>query len=177
VRVAFSHDSSFTVHLSSFQHSSAGSAGKISLSACLIFRLICPAMNLSPDQIQSIGQHLAPLRPVVVYLFGSAAAGQLRPDSDVDLAFLSRQSIPPEEVFQARLRLAEALGSDVDLVDLARATAVLRKEVLATGRVLLETDPQRRAEFEMYALSDYARLNEERAPVLDALGQPLVAHA
>jgi uncharacterized protein len=135
------------------------------------------AMNLSSAQIQAIRQHLAVLRPVVVYLFGSAAAGQRRPESDVDLAFLSAQPVASAEVFQAQVRLAEALGSDVDLVDLARATAVLRKEVLATGRVLLETDPHRRAEFEMYALSDYARLNEERAPVLDALGQPLVTHA
>jgi hypothetical protein len=65
-----------------------------------------------------------------------------------------------------RAELSERLMRDVDLIDLSRATTVLRKEVVAHGRLLFETDSNRRAEFEMYALSDYARLNEERAPVL-----------
>ena len=73
--------------------------------------------------------------------------------------------------------LSEALGRDVDLIDLGRSNAVLRKEVVNRGRLLYETDPLRRAEFEMYVLSDYARLNEERAPVLAALGQPLPRNA
>ena len=69
------------------------------------------------------------------------------------------------------------LGREVDLIDLARSSTVLRKEVLGNGRLLYETAPDRRAEFEMYALSDYARLNEERSPVLAALGQTLPSNA
>jgi hypothetical protein len=50
----------------------------------------------------------------------------------------------------------------VDLVDLARAPAVLRAQVVARGRCLHATDALEAAAFEMYALSDYARLSEER---------------
>ena len=124
-----------------------------------------------------IREILSPLRPAAVYVFGSAAAGRLRPGSDIDLAILPTKSISAVVRLQAGLQLAEALTRDVDLIDLERSSAVLRKEVLANGRLLYETDSVRRNEFEMYALSDYARLNEERAPVLAALGQPLPRNA
>ena len=132
-------------------------------------------MNL--EEIDGIRKILEPFQPAAVYLFGSAAAGRLRPESDIDLAVLPSLSIPDGNLVQARLQLAERLGREVDLIDLDRATTVLRKEVLAHGRLLYETDTSRRSEFEMYALSDYARLNEERATVLAAHGQPLPGHA
>lgn len=69
--------------------------------------------------------------------------------------------------------LAVRLGCEVDLVDLQRASTVLRKEVWRTGRRLVTRRPRAADEFEMYTLSDHARLNEERAPVLRTLGEPL----
>jgi predicted nucleotidyltransferase len=132
-------------------------------------------MNL--EIVMSIRQALSTLMPEVVYLFGSAAVGRARPDSDLDLAILPMHPVSPSQLMEVRLQLEEALGCDVDLVDLARSSTVLRKEVLSGGRLLYESSPARRAEFEMYALSDYARLNEERAPVLAALRQPLPSNA
>ena len=123
--------------------------------------------------LDRIRQTLAPLRPIAVYLFGSTVAGRARSESDLDLAILPSTAILSSQLFDARLQLAEELGHDVDLIDLDRSTTVLRKEVMAGGRLLFETDSTRREEFEMYALSDYARLNEERSPVLAAFGQPL----
>ena len=127
--------------------------------------------------VQLINTTLSPLHPAVVYVFGSQAAGRASQESDVDLAILSPSPLTTAQVFRAGNDLAEVLSRDVDLIDLARASTVLRKEVLRTGRVIYENDPHRRQEFEMYALSDYARLNEERAPVLAALGHPLPADA
>ena len=135
-------------------------------------------MTLTASQIESIRQCLAPLHPAAVYLFGSAATGRFRPDSDLDLAILPISgAIVPLVLFETQILIAEQLKSDVDLVDLSQATTVFRKEVLRTGVLLFENDLRRRQEFEMYALSDYARLNEERAPVLAALGQPLAGDA
>ncbi len=42
----------------------------------------------------------------------------------------------------------------------------MRAQVIATGRVLDSTEDAARVEFEMYAYSDYARLNEERRELL-----------
>jgi len=130
------------------------------------------AMNVNPA---TVCQALAKFQPVVVYLFGSVAGQRARPESDVDFAFLPATPADAYEVFQAAQELASALGREVDLVDLSRASAVMKAQVLQTGRRLLVTDERRAAEFEMYALSDYARANEERRAVLAAFGEP--AHA
>jgi predicted nucleotidyltransferase len=105
---------------------------------------------------------------IALYLFGSEAEERARPDSDIDLAFLADVVLAPEVVFDTAQALASVLRRDVDLVDLATASTVLRAQVIGNGRMLHQSDLRRVAEFEMYALSDYARLNEERKPVLDA---------
>lgn len=50
-----------------------------------------------------------------VYLFGSAARNELRPDSDIDIAV---RGVPASRFFAAASRAADALGRPVDLVDL-----------------------------------------------------------
>ena len=126
--------------------------------------------------LEHIRQTLAPLNPAAVYVFGSTAKDRARRDSDLDLAILSEHVISPEDLLEAKTRLSEIIRRDVDLIDLSSANTVLRKEVLSGGRLLYALNAVQRANFEMYTLSDYARLNEERAPVLAALGQPLTRH-
>ena len=63
-----------------------------------------------------------------VYLFGSAAQGTLREDSDVDLAVVG---LPPERFFFAMADANRILGRPLDLVDLDEAnpfTRYLREE-------------------------------------------------
>jgi predicted nucleotidyltransferase len=129
--------------------------------------------NMDAATTEAIREILADSEPLAVYVFGSTAMGRVRPDSDLDLAILAAKSISPHRLLESRLRLSESIGRDVDLIDLSASSTVLRKEVVGSGRLLYETDRVRREEFEMYALSDYARLNEEREPILIALGQPL----
>jgi len=50
-----------------------------------------------------------------VYVFGSAARGQLREGSDIDLAVTG---LPPERFFEAMGRAADLLDHPLDLVDL-----------------------------------------------------------
>ncbi len=106
----------------------------------------------------------------LIYRFGSTAAGGARfPESDVDVAFLADREADPVCVFDLGNALAGETGVDVDLVDLRGASTVMRKEVYVNGVCIYEDRPETRAYFEMYALSDYARLNEERRPVLEAM--------
>ncbi len=131
------------------------------------------AAILGPEEIAAVIEALAAFDPAVIYLFGSAVVGVLRPDSDLDLAFWPPAPCDPWAVFQAAQTLARRWRREVDLVDLRRASTVLRKEVFRTGRRLATFRPREADEFEMYTLNDYTRLNEERAPVLRALGVPL----
>jgi predicted nucleotidyltransferase len=104
-----------------------------------------------------------------VYLFGSAAAGRLRPDSDVDIAFLGAGAVDPIVAYDAAQRLASRLGRDVDLIDLRRTSTILRGHIVADGRRLMAARRNIVEEFEMYALSDYALFQEERRPVVEAM--------
>ena len=101
-----------------------------------------------------------------IYLYGSAGTAHERPESDVDLAVLPARPLSVDERLSLAADLAEALGRDVDLVDLLKAPTVLRARIVAEGERLLCADERRCAVFEDYAFSSYARFNEERRELL-----------
>ncbi len=67
-----------------------------------------------------------------VYVFGSAARGTMREDSDVDMAV---SGLPPEVFFKAMSRAGDALGLPLDLVDLDEDTPFTRY-LLEEGELL-----------------------------------------
>lgn len=103
---------------------------------------------------------------IAVYRFGSSVEGPLRADSDLDYAVLARRPLEPMERFELQEDLALALGRSVDLVDLRRASVVMRMQVIARARVLASYDPVEQERFEITVYSSYARLNEERRDIL-----------
>ena len=105
--------------------------------------------------------------PVAIYLFGSRAADAVHESSDIDFAVLPQAPLSPKERWDLQQELAIALHIDVDLVDLLSASTVMRLQVVSTGEILFESDPTRRAEFEMVTLSMYAKLNQERREILE----------
>ena len=118
--------------------------------------------------IQPITRFLSEQIPdlLAIYQFGSQAQGTARPDSDIDLAVLAITQLTGERLFHLAQELAIQIGRYVDLLDLRGTTTVMRAQIISTGRCLESRDEQARAEFEMYAYSDYARLNEERRDLL-----------
>ena len=113
---------------------------------------------------QFLNQHIPDL--IAIYQFGSQVHGTARPDSDIDLAVLALTRTPAERLFHLAQELAIQLGCTVDLLDLRSTTTVMRAQIIGIGRCLKSHDDQARAEFEMYAYSDYARLNGERRDLL-----------
>jgi predicted nucleotidyltransferase len=112
------------------------------------------------------------LDPLVIYHFGSSAGevARVRDDSDIDLAFFAARRCDPYRVFKVAQEIARMAGREVDLVDLGRAGAVIRVQVLGNGRRLFTAVGCEREvdQFELLALADFARLNEERSEVLAA---------
>jgi uncharacterized protein len=104
---------------------------------------------------------------IVLYRFGSRAKGDIRQDSDVDLAVLTGDPLPAWRRFELAQKLAVRLHCDVDLVDLRTASAVMRMQIISTGECLDSPNGAARREFEMYVYSHYARLNEERQEILN----------
>ena len=105
--------------------------------------------------------------PNAIYLFGSVAADTVHGSSDIDIAVLPHEPLANLKRWDIQQELATALGGAVDLVDLLSASTVMRLQVVTTGKLLYVGDSTKQAEFEMLALSMYARLNQERQEILD----------
>ena len=98
----------------------------------------------------------------LLLLFGSRARGDAHSGSDWDLGFLAG---PDFDVDGFLARSISLLGSDrVDLVDLARASGLLRFRAAGEGRVLAESEPGRFDRFWFEAVSFWC----DAQPILDA---------
>jgi len=100
------------------------------------------------------------IRFILAYLFGSQASGKAGRLSDVDIAVLFADDLSPRARFDLRCRLiAELMGvfrrSDVEVVDLAEASPVLRNQVRRYGQLLYCQDDRLRVRFQTEALRDY----------------------
>jgi predicted nucleotidyltransferase len=82
-----------------------------------------------------------PLRLAV--LFGSAARGQRRPESDIDVAVLAGEAGLDEaqELVLARA-LVLAAGTEVDLVRLEQASTLLKWQIATKGTPLSRPPPR-----------------------------------
>jgi predicted nucleotidyltransferase len=101
-----------------------------------------------------------------VYLFGSAAVAALRPESDLDIALLLELPIDDRMAHELAQDLACALGREVDLIDLRRASTVLATQVVGSGRRIETGDAGAAARFEYQTLAEYASLNERRGAAI-----------
>lgn len=125
---------------------------------------------LQEKELEQIKKYLAEkLSPYLVILFGSAAKGIMRKDSDIDIALLSDHQLDEYGLFLHAQELASLINRDVDLVDLEKASTVFQAQIVGTGRVIHCTDEHRRMLFQMLTLKKYAKLNEERKPILDKI--------
>lgn len=127
---------------------------------------------LSDDNVTEIIQTLKhALSPSLVYLFGSQAYGNPRHDSDLDIAYLSEMRISPYDRFLLAQKLANIVDKEVDLVDLGEASTVFQMQVVSRGKVLYSSDEGLRENYTMNVYKMFARLNEERRPVLEKIAQ------
>lgn len=108
---------------------------------------------------------------IAIYQFGSQVRGETHKGSDIDLAFLAPQSLSPVQRFDLEQELALLAHKDVDLVDLQKASTVMRMQVISTGSCLLSINDTKRDRFETMVFSAYARLNEERREILKNIQQ------
>jgi predicted nucleotidyltransferase len=97
------------------------------------------------------------------YVFGSAASGRMRPDSDVDVAILLDERVRPAQFFDYRVKLMADIGSAlntsrVDLIVLNEATPLLAHRVLSQGQLVFERSASARVRFQVRTASRYLDL-------------------
>ena len=86
----------------------------------------------------------ASLPLTTAWLFGSGAAGRLRPDSDLDLGLLFAAPVDPSTLAALSADVAAIAGRPVQLVDLGRAGPIVGRQVLEYGVLLRDDEPKRR---------------------------------
>lgn len=104
---------------------------------------------------------LAPKVEVVfAYLFGSTARGDIRPDSDVDIAvFIDPSALSAVAASYRTALLTELMSclgrNDVDLVLLNEAPAILSHRVLRDGQLILSRNDDLRVSFAEKTMLNY----------------------
>jgi predicted nucleotidyltransferase len=107
-------------------------------------------------------------RIMAVYLFGSRATGDARPDSDVDLAVLFAEPVGLGDLVVLENRFEERLGAQVDLIDVGTCDPFLALAAIR-GERLYCADPVRCDEFDLYVLrraGDLEPFERERRAML-----------
>lgn len=74
-------------------------------------------------------------------LYGSAATGKMRPDSDIDVALLFDRPLSADKKMELLARLEHELGRDIDLVDLFNLNGTILRRILSKGLILIQTQP------------------------------------
>ena len=116
---------------------------------------------MSPDAAIPILERLIP-GLAAIYVFGSVARGDMRADSDLDLAFVADGVVPPLARYEAKLAVEEALRIDVDLVDLSTASPILAREVMLEGRRIAAQNAFVAGMVEIRLMRDYEELKVRR---------------
>jgi len=129
-----------------------------------------------PDGTQSDLQALtayleAQPEVLAAVVFGSAAAGRLRPESDLDLAVLFAGDGVPDAFAALELRAAleQRAGRDVDLIVLNRAPTILAFQAAKKGQLIFCRDPRAYQRYIVRLISEYADFKRIRRPIEEAV--------
>lgn len=109
------------------------------------------------------------LNPSFILLFGSYAKGTAHAESDIDLAYHSSKELSTYERFILASELAGLVGCEVDLVDIRTIDTVFTMQVFEQGVPIYIKEENELMRQKMRAYSMYAKLSEQRAPVIEAI--------
>jgi len=101
----------------------------------------------------------------LIFLFGSQINGSATYKSDIDIAILTNQKLDPIKRWDIQNELANALNSDVDLIDLLMASTVMQNQIVMTGVCIYQVE-QQLDKFTMKVMSMYQHLNDERRDII-----------
>ena len=90
------------------------------------------------------------------YIFGSYAKGNIRKDSDIDIAIYLKDNIYTYEYLDMKMELSEVLKREVDLVILNDATPLLKYEIYRNNILLFAHDKSMENRYKVKTLFEYS---------------------
>ena len=100
-----------------------------------------PKIAIDPIEVGRVVEDVFP-EALGVWIYGSFAHGRARRDSDLDIAILPDRPIDAWERLERAQDVAERVHREVDLVDLATVSDLLRHEVVTGGLRAVARDPE-----------------------------------
>jgi len=95
-----------------------------------------PTRQKAVQQLRRMVLDAIGARDAAAYLFGSTATGNVRHASDIDVAILPREELPPSFFAELAERIEEStIPYHVDLIDLRKVPKKLQEEVTRSGTV------------------------------------------
>ena len=112
------------------------------------------------DMIESLKSVISEHEEVIAaYLYGSAAQGRMREDSDIDVGILLTGRAAPDYRYEVRMageiQSRCRLARDVDLRVLNRRPVRFLNQVLRYGMLVFVRDEKKRVKFETDVLKEY----------------------
>lgn len=92
---------------------------------------------------------------VFAYIFGSYAKGNIREDSDIDIAIYLKDNIDTYEYLDMKMELSEVFKREVDLVILNDATPLLKYEIYKNNILLFTNDKSMENKYKVKTLFEY----------------------
>jgi len=136
--------------------------------------------NRSPEEKQNIVQRIvtcletAPQEMLAVYVFGSFAMD--KPFADIDIAILFRAVMDEPLSYELDIEnnLEKLMSIPVDVRVMNAAPLSFQYQVIQDGRVIIDREPQHRAEYEGQVLKQYFDFSRYRIRYLkEAVYAPL----
>jgi len=90
-----------------------------------------------------------------IYIFGSYTQGGFNENSDLDIAFLAKKRVDSLKRFKLANKIANAVGKEVDLIDLTIDDIVLKYEIIAKGERIYQKDINEILLFESAVFMEY----------------------
>ena len=92
---------------------------------------------------------------VFAYIFGSYAKGNVRENSDIDIAIYLKDNIDTHEYLDMKMEISEALKREVDLVILNDTTPLLKYEIYKNNILLFTNDKVMESKYKVKTLFEY----------------------
>ncbi len=102
---------------------------------------------------------------LTVFLFGSFAGGDVTPFSDLDIAIIFDDNYDFYKINDIKEKLSDILGLTVDIVNLNRASSIIKMQVLKKGILLLNKSPRVYHEFFVHTVKEYDDLKRTRREI------------
>jgi predicted nucleotidyltransferase len=99
------------------------------------------------------------------FLLGSYGTERFNQTSDIDLAVYFSESVDQKKINELAVKIEELTGRDVDLVDIRDIDPIFARQIIETGRLLIDNKQEKLVNWRYLQLAKYIDFKMDRAEI------------